>query len=339
MRLYVTTVNRKAPIERGGDALIVDFDSKRIVKRVPIVPRDPAVLDPNPRGNSRGGRGIQELGDEWVIADYHSLLVCDADLTVKRRVSHPLFASLHEIARAGERSFLVSSTAVDAAIEIDIDTGKTLREFHPREHPELQREFGLTPLAIDKHADNRLRFLGNEHFQHPHHLHLNAVAFHRDAPLALFSKQGVIVDLERGATLVRDPALKGAHNLLVRDDGIAYANHTVGRGVLVFDLGTGKRVRHLGYGNEPFIAGLLRFREPIYHLRRKLEKIGLLPVRASRPLFARGLARHAGRIYVGIAPATILALEESSGKLVDWFTISNDVDACVHGLEVDVDKS
>jgi hypothetical protein len=336
MRLYFTTVNRKAPLERGGEVVALDWASKRVLASAPLAPSDPDIVDPNPRGNTRGGRGIAVLNDrEILVGDYHTLrIVGRDDFRERRRLSHHLFASIHEITRTGDTTFLVSSTAVDAAIEVDVATGQEVRSFHPRTHPALQRELGLTPLAIDLEADNRTRFLGNEHFKHPHHVHLNAVAMWDARPLALFSKQGAIVDLDRGAILARDNALRGSHNLLVAD-GRAYVNHTVGKGVLVFDLASGKRQRHIGWGSAPRVRELLAGKETLYRVRRRLEKLHLLPVRASLPGFARGLARHGGRLFVGIAPASILELDEAGGELVSSFTYSTNVDACIHGLAVD----
>lgn len=336
MRAYFTTVNRKAPLERGGELVALDWSAKRVIASVPIVPRDPDIVDPNPRGNTRGGRGLAVLDSEnLLVGDYHTLRVVGKhDFTERRRVSHPLFASIHEIAKTGATTFLVSSTAVDAAIEIDVATGATQRAFHPRALPALQRSLGLSPLAIDLGADNRTRFLGSEHFKHPHHVHLNAVAVWGSRPLALFSKHGAIVDLESGEIVAADNALRGSHNLVVADDR-AYVNHTVGKGVLVFDLGSGKRRRHVGWGNAAPVRSLLSGKETIHRLRRRLEKLRLLPVRASLPGFARGLALHAGKLYVGIAPASILEIDEESGELGSLFTYSTNVDACIHGLAVD----
>ncbi len=336
MRIYFSTVNRNAPLARGGELAVLDLAKKKVEARTPIVPSDPSIDDPNPRGNTRGGRGILVLPDraEICVASYHTLLFFDRSLRPLRRISHPMMASLHEIVRTGERSLLASSTAVDAALEIDLLDGRLLAAYHPREMPDIQKSLSLSPLSIDKDADNRTRFLGSEHFTHPHHLHLNAVAVHRGEILALFSKQGCIANLTRDVILIRDNALNGSHNLLVVDDR-AYVNHTVGRGVLVFDLGSRKRVRHVGYGNDPRVKSLVRFAMPWFQLRKKLEKMNLLPARASMPLFARGLARHAGKLYVGISPATILVIDEATAELVDLFTDTRDVDSCVHGLEVD----
>ena len=70
-------------------------------------------------------------------------------------------------------------------------------------------------------------------------------------------------------------------------------------------------------------------RSPSYKLGRVL----LRNVVAARPVFVRGLCRTpAGTILVGISPATILEFNWNTGRLVDSFSYSNDVNVAVHGL-------
>ena len=53
----------------------------------------------------------------------------------------------------------------------------------------------------------------------------------------------------------------------------------------------------------------------------------------SRPIFVRGFCETPnGNILVGISPAAILELDWKSGELVDFFTYSDAVGVCVHGL-------
>ena len=48
--------------------------------------------------------------------------------------------------------------AINSALAVDL-SGQVLDSFWPREVPTLQRGYGLEPLAIDKEADNRTRWL------------------------------------------------------------------------------------------------------------------------------------------------------------------------------------
>ena len=81
MIVYFSTVVRAAPQEKGGELVKVDWDTKRVLARTPIVPANPSVLDRNSRGSTRGGRGILVDEDYVYVASYHSILVFDHQLT------------------------------------------------------------------------------------------------------------------------------------------------------------------------------------------------------------------------------------------------------------------
>ncbi|MFH0945721.1 MAG: hypothetical protein V2A76_11030 [Planctomycetota bacterium] len=337
MRLYFTTVIRSAPPLRGGELVCLDWSRKEILGRTPLAATNPTLEDPNRRGNTRGGRGISLVGKEVVVCSYHTLRFFDRDLNPIRDLTHPLMVSLHETCAGGSGegdSIWTASTAVDAALEFDLATGSLLRQFWPREMPGLQQRLGLTPLALDKRADNRGLFLGGEHTQDDHHLHLNAVALFDGEVHALLSRFGTIVNLDRDLVVVEDRMLKGGHNLLIDPEGHALVSHTLGRGVLQYDLRTGKQERRFAFGAAPAVRSLVRTHDLVYAAKRFLAKRRLLPHTPPRPVFVRGLARHGGFLFVGISPATILQIEEKSGELVDLFTYDRRVAACVHGLEV-----
>src|SRR3982751_2230121 len=103
MRVFVSTVVRGTAPEFGGELLSLDWKTKRILKRVPVLTTNPALDDPNPRGGARGGRGITLLQDELFVASYHSLLGYDFDLNPTRRIDNFHFAGVHEIGRTSCR--------------------------------------------------------------------------------------------------------------------------------------------------------------------------------------------------------------------------------------------
>jgi len=81
MDIYFGTIVRAARVSDGGSIFKLDWESKTIVREVPIVPTEPALdHDPNARGNARGCRGIRVVGDEVIAADYHTLNLFDRDL-------------------------------------------------------------------------------------------------------------------------------------------------------------------------------------------------------------------------------------------------------------------
>lgn len=339
MNVFFSTVNRLAPVERGGDLVRMNWEDKRVERAVPMVPRSPDLKDPNPRGGMRGGRGIQVFGDEVVAASYDTLRVFDQDLNHRRDISHALMAGIHETHPSGPNSLWATVTNVDAAIDIDVAGGKVLGQIWPRELPGLQQRLGLVPSQIDKEVADHRQFLSEELTKHPSHLHFNAVSSRDGSAWGLFSRFGAIVDLGRQEVVIEDPALMGGHNLVLLDEGYAFVNQTRGHGVRVYDLNTRRLVRMIDVGAFPWVRDLLghagRKPGPLGRLKRKVARRmarGKRPV--ARPLFMRGMSVADGRLFVGTSPASILCIDWQTGRLEDAFNYSKDVRVCVHGLKV-----
>ncbi|MCL4209280.1 MAG: hypothetical protein HRU76_04240 [Phycisphaeraceae bacterium] len=319
MLIHFTTIVRAVPHEQSGEIVALDWSSKRVIARRPLYADDPDVVDGNPRGGARGGRGILPRGGRLWVASYHTLHQFDQDLREMGRLSHPLFVGLHELCDdPRDDSIWVCSTAIDAALRLDA-SGRVVESWWPRETPRLQRDFGLSPLVIDRHADNRTRWLDQSHAKSPSHCHLNAVRVHHGEVFALLNRLGVVYNVTRDEVLVHDPLLHGAHNLSFRGDRC------------VINDSRGRRVRMYGPdGACERSIDLAKF-APVAAL---LEQVG--PVRpAALPLFVRG--QHLlpdGRLFVGLSPASIALLDLDRGELLDLFTLSRDVHHTIHGLHV-----
>ena len=87
MDVFFSTVVREAPIENGGELVRVNWQSLQVEKTSPLTP-DEVANDPNPRGNTRGGRGIARVGDLLCVATYNSISVVDRDLTPVNKLSN-----------------------------------------------------------------------------------------------------------------------------------------------------------------------------------------------------------------------------------------------------------
>jgi hypothetical protein len=150
------------------------------------------------------------------------------------------------------------------------------------------------------------------------------------APCALFNRFGAIVDLEAARVLVRDPALRGGHNLELGDDGLAVVNDTLGATVRVYDLAAGRLVRAINLRDFAWVRALeSRTREGL--IMRAARRIARRPASA-RPLFVRGLVLDGARAFIGLSPASIVCLDWRRGVVLDTFQYSDDVRCCVHGL-------
>lgn len=316
MRIYFSIVTRRVPHEQGGELVALDWDTKRVLARIPMRATDPDVTDLNPRGGARGGRGILRRGDRLFAANYHTLEIFDPDLRRLGRVSHPLFAGIHELCDGDNGAIWAACTSLDAAIAID-EHGQRLDSFWPRENPTLQRRFGLVPATLDKNADQRLAFVdkSGDKVDDPHHTHLNAVA-RRDGELFVFlNRLGVIFNVTRDRIEVDDLQAEGSHNL-VSDGRRWLISDSRGKGVRIY--ADGELVRRIDFLEHPRIKA-------IHDAAREANP-------EQRVLFVRGMQLVGNRLFVGFSPATIVEFEYSSGTLVDLFQYSTRVKDCVHGL-------
>src|SRR5574340_1022924 len=118
MDVFFSTIVRTAPIKQAGELVRLNWDTKKIVAKVPIYPDNPEVDDPNPRGNTRGGRGIIVLDDKIICASWHTLKFYDHDLNEIGGITNPKLVDLHELYLDPLGTLLVTSTALDVVFEI-----------------------------------------------------------------------------------------------------------------------------------------------------------------------------------------------------------------------------
>jgi hypothetical protein len=96
MIVYFSTVRRKRPVreEEAGSGL----DGEACAPNIPLFPVIPISVTIPIQGNSRGSRACSSAPGSYV-GTYHTILVFDPELRLKRRISNRLFASIHEYAR------------------------------------------------------------------------------------------------------------------------------------------------------------------------------------------------------------------------------------------------
>lgn len=332
MNIYFGTVARAAPVNKGGNLFKLDWDRKTIMRETPIVPAEPSVdHDPNARGNVRGCRGIGIINDQIIAADYHSLNIYDRDLNLQRKMTHGLMVGLHET-QVVNSSIWVTSTTLDAALKFRLEDGALEASCWPREMPEFQKSLDIEPLNIDKTIDNRLKYLEQETFRGPSHLHLNAVCEFRGEVYALFHSKNLVANLSQGTIVIQDDNLKHAHNLIMEEPGVVYINDTRRTVVRQYDLETGKQIRAIDIRKMRGIKPLL-----LRSAARAIKETGVSffsrkSKATARPLYLRGLAINEDYIFAGFSPATIVCIDKITGELVDYYFHSTDMRLCIHGL-------
>lgn len=353
MDVYFSTVVRGAQIQQAGELNRLNWETKCIEACAPIFPSDPEVDDPNPRGNTRGGRGIALVGEEVMCVSWHSLLFFDRQtLRPTRRFTHPLLVDLHEVILEDDGTLYISVTALDAVFQIDMVTGRIIREYWPREDPRIQEMLGVEPLVFNRTADNRIEFVTTEYKKEPGHLHINTATRFNGETYILANSLGAIINLDRGEIVVRHDALKGSHNLVFRGDCI-YNSDSLGKKVNVFSRITGEMVQQIDLLASAKIRKIHDASQASgwQHLFRSVKNTTLnwlkhTPVRKlyykakmdkivpALPLFVRGLDVVDGQVFCGFSPATVAQFDAESGRLVDLFQYTKDVATTVHGLKI-----
>lgn len=334
-RLAFGTIVRSAPLEAGGELVVLNWNEKTVEEKVPVVPQDPDIIDdPNPRGNTRGCRGIRWHGDQMIAASYHTLRLYDEELRSVGALSDGLMVGLHEIATTADDTVWVTSTAIDAVIEYDLTEQTRRRAYWPREMEAFQEQLGLVPLSIDKAADNRLNFLAPAKTDSDSHLHLNAVEEHAGDVYALSNAYGAILNLTTSEVVLRHEGLEGAHNLLILDEDVAIVNDTFGGVVRFYDLAERELHRSIDLTDYRWVRELIRWKIPPYLAKEVARTVGLREHSVAKPLFVRGLVRDESHLFVGVSPAAILQIDWQTGELVDAYQYADNVHVCVHGLEV-----
>ena len=335
MRVFIGTIVRSGHLRAAGELVCIDWDAKRVSNAVAISPQNPSFEnDPNPRGNTRGVRGIECYGQHVIAADYHSLRFFDHELRPQRTLTHDLMVGLHETYCDGGGTIWVTSTAIDAALRYDLESAELLEEFWPREMSTFQRALDLEPLEIDKSVDNRSLFIEGTHLNNPSHLHLNAVAEWRGEVYALFNAFGAIANLSRGEIAIRDPRIRLGHNLVILEDGTTFVSDTHGPAVCIFDLVSRQLVSAFDLREIPVARTLERLARLTNLARGSTLKANLLGTSISKPLFTRGLVVVGDFVFSAFAPATVVCLNWKTGEYLDHFTYSRNVDVAIHGLAV-----
>ncbi|MBM4054281.1 MAG: hypothetical protein FJ264_06355 [Planctomycetes bacterium] len=340
MDVYFSTVVRQGPISQGGELVHIDWSTKKVHAKAILSPTDPLITekdDANPRGNSRGGRGIVKINNTIYVATYHSLHLFDSFLRPKGKISNNLFVGLHEIF-LNDNVIWLTSTAIDCIIGIDTQ-GNYIDCWWAREDANLKKHFSLTPLKIDKTIDNRMLWLKVLPARQPSHTHLNAVAVHQEQLYVLLNRFGAVYNTTTNRFVLEDPSIAGCHNLVFFGDKILI-NDTKGKRVMVYTQ-DGKLVRSLNLLDFPEINAIYQSASQFPQAKSSsfFRVFNLFSNFMNReheiksPLFLRGLSPvDQSRILVGFSPATIAEFDIEKGKLLDIFSYSQDIAVCVHGL-------
>jgi hypothetical protein len=118
-RVAVSSVGRGAEVERAsGYVRIVDLDRGAVTFKVPVPESRWREADPNPRGGTRGARGIAVHADRFVLGTHEDVTVLDSSWRLVTRFSHPILSSVHDVLADG-RGIWITCTRGDSLALFD----------------------------------------------------------------------------------------------------------------------------------------------------------------------------------------------------------------------------
>lgn len=122
-RVVVSSIGRGAELERAsGHVRILDLERGVVTFRVPVPESRWRGSDPNPRGGTRGARGVAVHADRFVLGTHEDITILDSSWRLVHRFSHPVLSSVHDVL-ADERGVWVACTRGDSLALFDWEGG------------------------------------------------------------------------------------------------------------------------------------------------------------------------------------------------------------------------
>lgn len=144
-RVVVTSAVRHAGDEAfSGYVRIVDLDTGAVLHTEPVPESPWRGVDPNPRGGTRGAKGVSVHGDRLVVCNSDSVFVLDERLSLVSTFTHPLAGAIHDVL-AEEAGIWVTCTNADLLARFTWD-GELVETWSWRDDPALVRELDFRSL-------------------------------------------------------------------------------------------------------------------------------------------------------------------------------------------------
>lgn len=276
-RVVVTSVVRYAvPTAMSGWLRVVDLDAKRTIFDTLVPESVWRRRDPNPRGGTRGTRGVSVYGDRLVVAGAERLYVFDESWRLVDEHTHRLMSDVHDVL-AEERGIWVASTGCDALLLYGWD-GELLQSRPLREDEQLMAQLGnpghwlptLDP-AVD-YRDPRIRAGVFDGF------HVNGLGRGADGLLLSFGRVATREEDAGRAGFSALASFDGASfSILHRRPGVTVPNHNVAEAgdrllfddsnahcLVALDRRTGGERRVSIPGDPPYVRGLAQIEPDVW---------------------------------------------------------------------------
>lgn len=318
-RVAITSVVRYArATEISGCLRVLDLDRSRLSFVTPSPESTFRAADPNPRGGTRGTRGISVYGERIVVANAERLFVFDTAWKLVAELSNELMADVHDVL-AEERGIWVAATGIDQLLLVGWD-GTLEHAWTFRKDRRLLKELGFGERSLPRAEpildlrDPRLRDAGYDRF------HLNSLGRSENGLLLLFGRvrPSEEPNAEASSALLRATE-NGAGNpeleVLHRQPGVRLPSHNVAEDgdLLVYNDSSHHRLVAWDSARE--------------------EERCAVPIPGSPP-YARGLARIGEELYLvgSQAPLSVHAVDLRRGEVVASYPLAGIQDEVVFGI-------
>jgi hypothetical protein len=341
-RIVVTSAVRHAGHERfSGYVRLVDLDTATVLHTEPVPESPWRGVDPNPRGGTRGAKGVSVHGGRLVVCNSDSVFVLDDRFEPVTTFSHPLAGAIHDVL-AEESGIWVTCTNADLLARFTWD-GELVERWSWRDDAALVRELGfdslpLTDLALD-YRDPRVLQGGVTNV-----VHLNAVTRGGEGLLLGFGRildPAEVARRQRMARLGRAAARLGVVRKRKPETTTAPASAIPGSTAAIVELRDdgSARVRAtrtaVTVPNHNVLerAGMLLYNDT---------NEGCLVAEATSatvpgdPGFARGLAHLRDDLYLvgSQQPLAVHAIDVGAGEVVDTFELGGEQNESVYAIAV-----
>jgi len=315
-RVVITSVVRYAvPTEMSGWLRVLDLATGETNFKTLVPESVWRRHDPNPRGGTRGTRGVSVHGERLVIAGADRLYVFDTHWRLVGELTHRLMGDVHDVL-AEERGIWVASTGCDALLLYDWD-GELLETWPLREDERLMAELGrpghwLPLLEPDvDYRDPRARNVFDA-------MHLNGLA-HGNGVLLL--------SLGRVTTREEDAGRAGS-SAIVRFDGVGFEVLYRRAGVVVPNHNVAEADDRLLFNDSNRHC-------VVVHDRRTNTEVGAVSIPGDPP-FVRGLARVEPDLWLvgSQAPLAVYAVDAERARRVAEYRLDGVEHEAVYGISV-----
>jgi hypothetical protein len=140
LALVSTIIRNTDPSASSGHIYVVDVEKQNVLQRSTIIEPPYKTLDPNPRGGTRGGRGIALGEDQIAIANYSMIFRYSPKWEFLGLISNPLTASIHDTVFQ-DGTLWVTSAANDLTLQMDME-GNILQCLQLRENLSIYGKVG-----------------------------------------------------------------------------------------------------------------------------------------------------------------------------------------------------